>query len=179
MKCLTTEREELAAYPWFPPSTINGVRHSNFIERTFGEAAGGQGHRPAPRRDQLQHPDAGRVRPFLQPLARPHRDRRRPAAAQGPALGPARTTPPPPGTPATKIPVGGAPRNCPIHRVISPMKRNHACRFTPGSGRHRKSGARRSRHVATNRLVTAEAGFKHAFAATQSGQLLLKDANLR
>jgi transposase-like protein len=37
MKCLTTDREGLTAYLRFPSEHHNRVRHSNFIERTFGE----------------------------------------------------------------------------------------------------------------------------------------------
>jgi putative transposase len=37
MKCLTTGKEGLTAYLRFPAEHHNRVRHSNFIERTFGE----------------------------------------------------------------------------------------------------------------------------------------------
>jgi putative transposase len=37
MKCLTTDREGLTAYLRFPAEHHNRVRHSNLIERTFGE----------------------------------------------------------------------------------------------------------------------------------------------
>ena len=37
MKCLTTDREGLSAYLRFPAEHHNRIRHSNFIERTFGE----------------------------------------------------------------------------------------------------------------------------------------------
>jgi putative transposase len=37
MKCLTTDRKGLTAYLRFPAEHHNRVRHSNFIERTFGE----------------------------------------------------------------------------------------------------------------------------------------------
>ncbi len=37
MKCLTIDREGLTAYLRFPAGHHNRVRHSNFIERTFGE----------------------------------------------------------------------------------------------------------------------------------------------
>jgi transposase-like protein len=37
MKCLTTDRDGLTAYLRFPAEHHNRVRHSNFIERTFGE----------------------------------------------------------------------------------------------------------------------------------------------
>ena len=37
MRCLTTDREGLTAYLRFPAEHHTRVRHSNFIERTFGE----------------------------------------------------------------------------------------------------------------------------------------------
>ena len=37
MKCLTTDREGLTAYLRFPAEHHHRTRHSNFIERTFGE----------------------------------------------------------------------------------------------------------------------------------------------
>jgi putative transposase len=37
MKCLTTDREGLTAYLRFPAAHHHRIRHSNFIERTFGE----------------------------------------------------------------------------------------------------------------------------------------------
>jgi len=37
MKCMTTDAEGLTAYLRFPAEHHNRVRHSNFIERTFGE----------------------------------------------------------------------------------------------------------------------------------------------
>jgi putative transposase len=39
MKCLTTGKEGLTAYLRFPAEHHNRVRHSNFIERTFGDYA--------------------------------------------------------------------------------------------------------------------------------------------
>jgi transposase-like protein len=37
MKCLTTDRAGLTAYLRFPAGHHHRIRHSNFIERTFGE----------------------------------------------------------------------------------------------------------------------------------------------
>jgi len=37
MKCLTTDKEGLTAYLRFPAEHHHRARHSNFIERTFGE----------------------------------------------------------------------------------------------------------------------------------------------
>jgi putative transposase len=37
MKCLLADREGLTAYLRFPAEHHNRIRHSNFIERTFGE----------------------------------------------------------------------------------------------------------------------------------------------
>ena len=40
MKCLTTDRKGLTAYLRFPAEHHHRIRHSNFIERTFGETRG-------------------------------------------------------------------------------------------------------------------------------------------
>jgi putative transposase len=37
MKCLLADREGLTAYLRFPAEHHHRIRHSNFIERTFGE----------------------------------------------------------------------------------------------------------------------------------------------
>ncbi len=37
MKCLLTDREQLTSYLRFPTEHHRRIRHSNFIERTFGE----------------------------------------------------------------------------------------------------------------------------------------------
>jgi putative transposase len=37
VKCLLTDREQLTAYLRFPAEHHKRIRHSNFIERTFGE----------------------------------------------------------------------------------------------------------------------------------------------
>jgi hypothetical protein len=37
MKCLATDRDGLTAYLRFPAEHHQRIRHSNFIERTFGE----------------------------------------------------------------------------------------------------------------------------------------------
>ena len=37
MKCLLADREGLTAYLRFPAEHQHRIRHSNFIERTFGE----------------------------------------------------------------------------------------------------------------------------------------------
>ena len=37
MSCLSTDREQLTSYLRFPREHWTRVRHSNFIERTFGE----------------------------------------------------------------------------------------------------------------------------------------------
>jgi putative transposase len=99
MKCLLADREGLTAYLRFPAEHHHRIRHSNFIERTFGEnPPPHQGHRPAPRRDLLPDPGLGRPGPGLPRLARPDHDQRRPPAAAGPAPLPARPAPPAPAT---------------------------------------------------------------------------------
>ena len=37
VKCLLTDREQLTSYLRFPAEHHKRIRHSNFIERTFGE----------------------------------------------------------------------------------------------------------------------------------------------
>ena len=37
VKCLLSHREQLTSYLRFPPEHHRRIRHSNFIERTFGE----------------------------------------------------------------------------------------------------------------------------------------------
>jgi putative transposase len=37
VKCLLTDREQLTSYLRFPREHHRRIRHSNFIERTFGE----------------------------------------------------------------------------------------------------------------------------------------------
>jgi hypothetical protein len=101
----------------------------------------GQGHRPAPRRNQLPHPGVGHPGTGLPRLARLHHDRRRAAAPARPAPLPARTTPPAPATHRHHDPRRRHARNCQGNRVISPTKRNHARRFTPDSRRHPRTPA--------------------------------------
>jgi hypothetical protein len=55
----------------FPVEHHRRIRHSNFIERTFGETRlAGQGDRPAARRSKLPESGVGRTRPRLAGLAR-------------------------------------------------------------------------------------------------------------
>jgi putative transposase len=121
MKCLLTGREGLTAYLRFPAEHQHRVRHSNFIERTFGETPPPhRGHRPAPRRDLLPHPGLGRAGPGLPRLARPDHDRRRAPAAAGPAPRPARPAPPAPDTRRHRDPGRRASRERQCHRLTSP-----------------------------------------------------------
>ena len=67
MKCLTTGREGLTAYLRFPVEHDNRVRHSNFIERTFGRDPPHQGQGSACPIEEMTFPEspfprAGRVR---------------------------------------------------------------------------------------------------------------------
>ena len=73
VKRLLTDRQALTAYLRFPVEHWRRIRHTNLIERTFGETR----RRvkvigPAPRRGLLPHPGARRARPSLTRLARPH-----------------------------------------------------------------------------------------------------------
>jgi putative transposase len=80
------------ALPGRPPQADPALQlHRENLRR---DPAPGQGHRPAPRRDQLPDPGVGRPRPRLPRLARLHHDRRRPAPAPGPAPLAARTARP-------------------------------------------------------------------------------------
>jgi putative transposase len=75
MKCLLADRESLTAYLRFPAEQQHRVRHSNF-NRTHlrRDSPPHQGHRAAPRRDQLPHPSPGRPGPRLPRPARPDHD---------------------------------------------------------------------------------------------------------
>ena len=95
VKILLTDREGLTAYLRFPAEHHNRIRQSNFIwAHLRPDPSPHQGHRPAPRRDQLPHPGVGGPGPGLGRLARLHHDQRRAAAAPGPAPLAARTAPP-------------------------------------------------------------------------------------
>ena len=99
MKCLLADRDGLTAYLRFPAEHHHRIRHSNFIERTFGETR---------RRVKVIGRLPGEtscltlvsVRPWSRPrrprLAWPDHDLRRTAAAAGSAPLLARTAPPAP-----------------------------------------------------------------------------------
>jgi Transposase, Mutator family len=54
VRCLLDDRDSLTVYLRFPREHWTRVRHSNFIERTFGETrAPGSGSRPAARTQPL------------------------------------------------------------------------------------------------------------------------------
>ena len=87
VKCLLTDRDQLTSYLRFPVEHHRRIRHSNFIERTFGETRRRVkviGRLPG---EAMLEPRVGRTRPRLPRLAR-HDD--------GPDLHPAaqRHTPP-------------------------------------------------------------------------------------
>jgi hypothetical protein len=86
--------------------------------------------RPAPRRDLLPHPGLGCPGPGLPWLARPDHDGRRPAPAPGPAPLTARPAPPAPARHRNQHSSQRRHRNRQGHRLISPVKQNHARRFT-------------------------------------------------
>ena len=99
MKALTTDKEGLSAYLRFPAEHHNRIRHSNFIERTFGETR---------RRTKVIGRLPGKtscltlVWAVLDRASRGWRglndDLRRPAAPAGPAPFPARPALPAPAT---------------------------------------------------------------------------------
>jgi putative transposase len=63
VRCLLADREQLTTYLRFPREHHHRIRHSNFIERTFGDPPPGQGDRPVARRGQLPVLGLGRARP--------------------------------------------------------------------------------------------------------------------
>jgi len=64
VRILLSDRESLTHYLRCPREHWTRVRHSNFIERTFGETRlAGEGDRPAARRSKLPEPGVGRTRP--------------------------------------------------------------------------------------------------------------------
>ena len=65
MKCLLADREGLTAYLRFPAERHHRIRHSNFIERTFGETVAAPRSSAGCRRDQLPDPGLGRPRQGL------------------------------------------------------------------------------------------------------------------
>jgi Transposase, Mutator family len=85
--------DRLPALPRAPPPHPPLELHRADLRRNSTQ---GQGHRPAPRRDQLPVSGLGRAGPGLSRLARVHDDQRRPAPAAGPAPVSARPAPPAP-----------------------------------------------------------------------------------
>ena len=113
VKCLLADRAGLTAYLRFPAEHHHRTRHSNFIERTFGETRRrvkviGR----LPRRDQLPHPGLGRPGPRIPRLARLHHDRRRAAPAPGPAPVAARSARPAAATHHHRRSARRSPRDC-------------------------------------------------------------------
>ena len=111
MKCLTTDREGLTAYLRFPAGHHHRIRHSNFIERTFGETR---------RRTKVIGRLPGEtsclslvwaVLDRASRLARPGHDQRRAAPPAGPAPLTARTTRPTAATHRHHQPRRRQPRN--------------------------------------------------------------------
>ena len=99
VRCLLADCEQLTSYLRFPAEHHKRIRHSNFIERTFGETRRRVKviGRPA-RRGQLPQPRLGRPGQGLPRLARPdHHQPRHPPAPRPPppAPRPAHTHPPP------------------------------------------------------------------------------------
>ena len=117
MKCLTTDAAGLTAYLRLPAEHHHRIRHSNFIERTFGETRRRTKSSAGPRRNQLPHPGMGRPGPRLGRLARREHDPRRAPAAPGPAPLPARPTHPAPATHRHHQPARRRQRNCHYRRL--------------------------------------------------------------
>ena len=86
VRCLLADRDSLTVYLRFPREHWTRVRHSNFIERTFGETRRRVkviGRLPG--EHSCLQAGVGGARPCLGRLARVHHDPRRAAAAAGPA----------------------------------------------------------------------------------------------
>jgi hypothetical protein len=136
MKCLLADRGGLTAYLRFPAGHHHRIRHPDFTGRTFGEAR----RRTKvigrlPRRDLLPHPGLGRPGSGIPWLARPDHDRRRAAAAAGPAPLAARTAPPAPAA-HRNHPGRRAHRQRQRHRLTSLSTRTAPVPFTRrGPGR--------------------------------------------
>jgi hypothetical protein len=138
MKCLTTDAEGLTAYLRFPAEHRHRIRHSNFIERTFGETR---------RRVKVIGRLPGEtsclalVWAVLDRAARGWRGFTMTADGmrllqdlRRSLLDPPRQLRP---RAVTQIPSRRRPRNCQSHRLISPQ---------PRPARHGFPGARRPRH---------------------------------
>jgi Transposase, Mutator family len=120
VKCLLTDREQLTSYLRFPIEHHKRIRHSNFIERTFGETRRrvkviGR----LPRRDQLPQPRLGCPGPRQPRMARRehHQHRAAPAARPAPSA-PRPANPAPPDQPASRR----TPRHCQRRRLTSQAK---------------------------------------------------------
>src|SRR5579859_7848830 len=121
MKCLLADREGLTAYLRFPAEHQHRIRHSNFIERTFGETRRRTkviGRLPG--ETSCPQPGLGRAGPRLPRLARPDHDLRRPAPPARPTPLAPRTAPPAPATNSSRYPGRRTPRECQRHRLTSP-----------------------------------------------------------
>ena len=118
MKALTTDQAGLTAYLRFPAGTPS-PRPAFQLHRAHlrGDPPPHQGHRPAPRRDQLPHPHLGRPGPGLPRLARREHDPRRAPAPAGPAPVPARPAHPAPATHRHHQPARRRQRNCHYRRL--------------------------------------------------------------
>jgi hypothetical protein len=123
MKCLTTDREGLTAYLRFPAEHHHRIRHSNFIERTFGETRRRTkviGRLPGETScltlvwAVLDRASRGRLE------ARSDHDQRRPAAPPGRAPLAPRPARPAATTHGHHQPCQRQPRECQCRRLISP-----------------------------------------------------------
>ena len=120
MKCLLADHEGLTAY-LRPLGHHHRIRHSNFIERTFGETRRRTkviGRLPG--ETSCLTLVLGRPGPRFPRLARPDHDQRRPPAAARPAPLPARPAPPAPATHRSRHRERRASRECQRYRLTSP-----------------------------------------------------------
>ena len=135
VKCLLGDREQLTASLRFPAEHHKRIRHSNFIERTFGETRRRVkviGRRPG--QASCLSLRVGGARPREPPLARVHHDPKRAAPAAGSAPRAARPTRPAATRPTNDQP--GEHRTCQSRRLTYPCARTSVRPFTPSLGRH-------------------------------------------
>ena len=138
VKCLLTDRGQLTSYLRFPVEHHKRIRHSNFIERTFGETRRRVKVIGGSRRDQLPQPRLGRPGPRQPRLARRQHHQHRPAPATRPAPPAPRPAHP---NPPDQPPCRRTRRNCQRRRLTSQRRsRAHVIYTAPGTppdpGRH-------------------------------------------
>jgi len=139
VKILLTDREGLTAYLRFPTEHHKRIRHSNFIERTFGQTR---------RRVKVIGRLPGETSCLTLVWAVLDRAsvgwRGFTMTADGlrccrTSSVPARPAPPAPAAQCDHHPARRSTQDCQSHRLVSPVQRNHARRCSPDRPRRRVS----------------------------------------